>query len=148
MNEIVLLNLRISMWGVNRVLPENEYEVDADRAMVRASKKILECPEYEFLLQLKRSIHRRLKALALSRRWMLRLSWSRNSYSGHSRIFFEARTMARSASTSYSFSGSTRLTPHMLIRRFNSTISFMAHSFQEMGDGRVGGAAIALVSVN
>ena len=35
MNEIVLLNLRISMWGVNRVLPENEYEVDADRAMVR-----------------------------------------------------------------------------------------------------------------
>ena len=65
MNEIVLLNLRISMWGVNRVLPENEYEVDADRAMVRASKKILECPEYEFLLQLKRSIHRRLKILAL-----------------------------------------------------------------------------------
>jgi hypothetical protein len=65
MNEIVLLNLRISMWGVNRVLPENEYEVDADRAMVRASKKILECPEYEFLLQLKRSIHRRLKSLAL-----------------------------------------------------------------------------------
>ena len=65
MNEIVLLNLRISMWGVNRVLPENEYEVDADRAMVRASKKILECPEYEFLLQLKRNIHRRLKSLAL-----------------------------------------------------------------------------------
>jgi hypothetical protein len=65
MNEIVLLNLRISMWGVNRVLPENEYEVDADRAMVRASKKILECPEYEFLLQLKRSIHRRLKSLSL-----------------------------------------------------------------------------------
>jgi hypothetical protein len=65
MNDIVLLNLRISMWGVSRVLPENEYEVDADRAMVRASKKILECPEYEFLLQLKRSIHRRLKSLAL-----------------------------------------------------------------------------------
>jgi len=33
--------------------------------MVRATKKILECPEYEFLLQLKRSIHRRLKTLAL-----------------------------------------------------------------------------------
>jgi hypothetical protein len=53
------------MWGVNRVLPENDYEVNADRAMVRASKKILECPEYEFLLQLKRTIHRRLKSLAL-----------------------------------------------------------------------------------
>jgi hypothetical protein len=33
--------------------------------MVRATKKILECPEYEFLLQLKRSIYRRLKTLAL-----------------------------------------------------------------------------------
>ena len=65
MNEIVLLNLRISMWGISRVLPANEYDVDADKAMVRASKKILECPEYEFLLQLKRSIHRRLKSLAL-----------------------------------------------------------------------------------
>ncbi len=65
MNDIVLLNLRISMWGVNRVLPDHEYEVDADKAMVRATKKILECPEYEFLLQLKRSIHRRLKTLAL-----------------------------------------------------------------------------------
>ena len=65
MQDIVLLNLRISMWGVNRVLPENDYEVDADKAMVRASKKILECPEYEYLLQLKRNIHRRLKALAL-----------------------------------------------------------------------------------
>jgi len=65
MNDIVLLNLRISMWGVSRVLPDHEYEVDADKAMVRASKKILECPEYEFLLQLKRSIHRRLKTLAL-----------------------------------------------------------------------------------
>jgi len=65
MNDIVLLNLRISMWGVSRVLPDHEYEVDADKAMVRATKKILECPEYEFLLQLKRSIHRRLKTLAL-----------------------------------------------------------------------------------
>ena len=65
MQDIVLLNLRISMWGVNRVLPENDYEVDADKAIVRASKKILECPEYEYLLQLKRNIHRRLKALAL-----------------------------------------------------------------------------------
>jgi hypothetical protein len=65
MNNIVLLNLRISMWGVSRVLPDNEYEVDADKAMVRATKKILECPEYEFLLQLKRRIHRRLKTLAL-----------------------------------------------------------------------------------
>ena len=53
MNDIVLLNLRISMWGVSRVLPDHEYEVDADKAMVRATKKILECPEYEFLLQLK-----------------------------------------------------------------------------------------------
>ena len=51
------------MWGVSRVLPENDYEVDADKAMVRASKKILECPEYEFLLQLKRNIHRGLKTL-------------------------------------------------------------------------------------
>src|ERR1700689_242849 len=33
--------------------------------MVRASKKILEGPESEFLLQLKRPIHRRLKSLAL-----------------------------------------------------------------------------------
>src|SRR5271163_3631593 len=66
MNDIVLLNLRISMWGVSRVLPENDFEVDANKAMVRATKKILECPEYEFLLQLKRSIHRRLKTLALS----------------------------------------------------------------------------------
>ncbi|MCI0640722.1 MAG: hypothetical protein L0Y72_24345 [Gemmataceae bacterium] len=65
MNEIVLLNLRISMWGVSRVLPDHEYEVDADKKMVRATKKILECPEYEFLLQLKRSIHRRLRTLAL-----------------------------------------------------------------------------------
>jgi hypothetical protein len=65
MNDIVLLNLRISMWGVSRVLPDHEYEVDADRTLVRATKKILECPEYEFLLQLKRSIHRRLKTLAL-----------------------------------------------------------------------------------
>src|SRR4029077_7594016 len=65
MNDIVLLNLRISMWGISRVLPDNEYEVDSDRALVRATKKILECPEYEFLLQLKRSIHRRLKGLAL-----------------------------------------------------------------------------------
>ena len=56
MNDIVLLNLRISMWGVSRVLPDHEYQVDADKAMVRATKKILECPEYEFLLQLKRSI--------------------------------------------------------------------------------------------
>ena|SRR5438128_4742150 len=61
MNDIVLLNLRISMWGVSRVLPDHEYEVDADKAMVRATKKILECPEYEFLLRLKRSIHRRLR---------------------------------------------------------------------------------------
>ena len=53
------------MWGVSRVLPDHEYEVDADKAMVRATKKILECPKYEFLLQLKRSIHRRLKTLAL-----------------------------------------------------------------------------------
>jgi len=65
MNDIVLLNLRISMWGVSRVLPDHEYQVDADKAMVRATKKILECPEYEFLLQLKRSIHRRLRTLAL-----------------------------------------------------------------------------------
>src|SRR5438094_940967 len=59
--DIVLLNLRISMWGVSRVLPDHEYQVDADKAMVRATKKILECPEYEFLLQLKRNIHRRLR---------------------------------------------------------------------------------------
>jgi hypothetical protein len=65
MNDIVLLNLRISMWGVSRVLPDQQYEVDADKAMVRATKKILECPEYEFLLQLKRGIHRRLRTLAL-----------------------------------------------------------------------------------
>src|SRR5262245_62511882 len=65
MTDIVLLNLRISMWGISRVLPDHEYEVDADKAMVRATKKILECPEYEFLLQLKRSIHRRLRTLAL-----------------------------------------------------------------------------------
>src|SRR5262245_30766572 len=65
MNDIVLLNLRISMWGVSRVLPDHEYDVDADKAMVRATKKILECPEYEFLLQLKWQIHRRLKTLAL-----------------------------------------------------------------------------------
>src|SRR5262245_598827 len=65
MTDIVLLNLRISMWGISRVLPNHEYEVDADKAMVRATKKILECPEYEFLLQLKRSIHRRLRTLAL-----------------------------------------------------------------------------------
>jgi hypothetical protein len=65
MTDIVLLNLRISMWGVSRVLPDHEYQVDADKAMVRATKKILECPEYEFLLQLKRSIHRRLRTLAL-----------------------------------------------------------------------------------
>jgi len=65
MNDIVLLNLRISMWGISRVLPSSEYEVDADKAMIRASKKILECPEYEFLLQLKRGIQRRLKTLAL-----------------------------------------------------------------------------------
>jgi hypothetical protein len=65
MNDIVLLNLRISMWGVSRVLPDQQYQVDADRAMVRATKKILECPEYEFLLQLKRGIHRRLRTLAL-----------------------------------------------------------------------------------
>src|SRR5262245_53851565 len=54
---------------------------------------------------------------------MLRLSWSKNSYSGHSRIFLVARTMALSASTSYSWSGNTRLTPHMLIRRFKRTMS-------------------------
>src|SRR6266496_1388593 len=55
---------------------------------------------------------------------MLRLSCNRNSYSGHSRIFLVARTMALSASTWYSWSGSTRLTPHMLIRRFKRTMSF------------------------
>jgi hypothetical protein len=65
MNDIVLLNLRISMWGISRVLPDHDYQVDADKAMVRATKKILECPEYEFLLQLKQSIHRRLRTLAL-----------------------------------------------------------------------------------
>ena len=65
MNDIVLLNLRISMWGISRVLPDQQYEVDADRDMVRATKKILQCPEYEFLLQLKRNIHRRLRTLAL-----------------------------------------------------------------------------------
>jgi hypothetical protein len=65
MTDIVLLNLRISMWGVSRVLPDQQYEVDADRDMVRATKKILQCPEYEFLLQLKRNIHRRLRTLAL-----------------------------------------------------------------------------------
>src|SRR5439155_11424589 len=64
-NGIVLLNLRVSMWGVSRVLPDHEYQVDAYKAMVRASKKILECPEFEFLLQLKGSIHRRLRTLAL-----------------------------------------------------------------------------------
>src|SRR5262245_24809681 len=53
------------MWGVSRVLPDRQYEVDADKALVRASKKILECPEYEFLLQLKRGIHRSVQALAL-----------------------------------------------------------------------------------
>lgn len=63
--DIVLLNLRISMWGISRVLPDQQYEVDADRALVRATKKILECPEYEYLLQLKRSITRRLRTLAL-----------------------------------------------------------------------------------
>jgi hypothetical protein len=35
MNDIVLLNLRISMWGVSRVLPDHEYEVDADKASHR-----------------------------------------------------------------------------------------------------------------
>jgi hypothetical protein len=89
MNDIVLLNLRISMWGVSRVLPDHEYEVDADKAMVRATKKILECPEYEFLLQLKRSIHRRPKTLALPVkssgpastrcRWRWSRKWSKNS---------------------------------------------------------------------
>lgn len=63
--DIVLLNLRISMWGVSRVLPDRQYEVNADRTLVRATKRILECPEYEFLLQLKRSIHRSIQALAL-----------------------------------------------------------------------------------
>src|SRR5207247_2405269 len=63
--DIVLLNLRISMWGVSRAVSDRQYEVDADKAMVRATKKILECPEYEFLLQLKRRIHRRLRSLAL-----------------------------------------------------------------------------------
>src|SRR5262245_53580300 len=60
---------------------------------------------------------------------MPRLSWARNSYSGHSSIFFVARTMARSASTSYCRSGNTRLTPHMLIRRLSKTMSFLALSF-------------------
>ena len=64
-NDIVLLNLRISMWGVSRVLPDQQYEVDAEKPLVRATKKILECPEYEFLLQLKRAIHRQLRSLAL-----------------------------------------------------------------------------------
>jgi hypothetical protein len=32
MTDIVLLNLRISMWGISRVLPDRQYEVDADRA--------------------------------------------------------------------------------------------------------------------
>ena len=64
-NDIVLLNLRISMWGVCRVLPDQQYEVDAEKPLVRATKKILECPEYEFLLQLKRAIHRQLRSLAL-----------------------------------------------------------------------------------
>src|ERR1041385_2246483 len=65
MRDFVLLNLRISMWGVSRVLPDRQYEVDADKNMVRATKKILQCPEYEFLLQLKRRIHNRLRSLAL-----------------------------------------------------------------------------------
>src|SRR5438094_940969 len=59
---------------------------------------------------------------------MFRLSWSRNSYSGHSRIFLVARTIALSASTWYSWSGSTRLTPHMLIRRFKRTMSMTSPS--------------------
>jgi hypothetical protein len=29
------------VWGISRVLPANEYDVDADKAMVWASKKIL-----------------------------------------------------------------------------------------------------------
>src|SRR6266704_481651 len=64
---------------------------------------------------------------------MLRLSRNRNSYSGHSRIFLVARTMALSASTWYSWSGSTRLTPHMLIRRFKRTMSFMAYLLSNNG---------------
>lgn len=65
MNDIVLLNLRISMWGVNRTLGTGDYEVDAEKPLVRASKKILDCPEYEYLTRLKRGIHSRLKSLAL-----------------------------------------------------------------------------------
>jgi hypothetical protein len=63
--DIVLLNLRTSMFGVNRVLADHDYEVEADKAMTRASKRILDCPEYEFLTKLKRSIHATLKAVAL-----------------------------------------------------------------------------------
>src|SRR5215475_5385910 len=65
MSDIILLNLRISMWGISRVLPDHDYEVDADKAMVRATKRILECPEYEFLQKHKRTIHRKLRTLAL-----------------------------------------------------------------------------------
>src|SRR5262245_42168079 len=38
--------------------------------------------------------------------------------------------MALSASTSYSWSGSTRLTPHMLMRRFKRTMSFIGPSLK------------------
>lgn len=65
MKDVVLLNLRISMWGISRTLGDHDYEVDADKSMTRASKKILQAPEYEFLLSEKRLIHRRLKAMAL-----------------------------------------------------------------------------------
>ena len=64
-NDIVLLNVRISMWGVTRTLRDQQYEVDADKTLTRASKKILECAEYETVLALKRSIHRKLHSLAL-----------------------------------------------------------------------------------
>lgn len=64
-NDIVLLNVRISMWGVTRTLRDQQYEVDADKTLTRASKKILECSEYETVLALKRSIHRKLHSLAL-----------------------------------------------------------------------------------
>lgn len=64
-NDIVLLNLRISMWGVSRTLSEQQYAVEADRTLVRATKKILECPEYEYLMTIKRAIHRNIHSLAL-----------------------------------------------------------------------------------
>lgn len=68
--DVILLNLTTSMWGVSRALAESDYEVDANKKMTRANKKILDCAEYDYLNKLKNGVHRTLRLISLPAHFM------------------------------------------------------------------------------